>query len=256
MVLLARALVDRAARSPAIDVVYSRPDGGADNDPLEFAPIDTTVADIVRACRRTAGRARRRRDPLRARDEHERRTGDARFWPRSPPPWRAAIVAVADLTFLGDSMPEQRALVDELIAAKLAGRIDAFASWNTTANTVGTAVPEALTVLLAKRAGTFAARAHAQFMLDRYVDDYAFHDFVRPAINDMLAKAGVEDHTYLLPEVAEGIASQNRWLLWQRGLDLLARIYPQYRDAGMTITLPWDRTFETQIDVDLARERR
>jgi hypothetical protein len=26
-------------------------------------------------------------------------------------------------------------------------------------------------------------------------------------------------------------------------------VFPAYRDAGLTITLPWNRTFETQIDV-------
>ena len=34
-------------------------------------------------------------------------------------------------------------------------------------------------------------------------------------------------------------------------LDLLRSIYPAYRDMGLTITLPWDRTFETELDVRL-----
>ena len=251
MVLLSRAFAERAGAVPSVDVVYSRPDGGRDNDPLEFAPIDTTVADIIRAC--GARRVVASSDvTLFVRVTNTSDAQEQAFLAEiAQAVADGRIVAVADLTFLGNALPEQQALVDELLRTKLAGRIDAFASWNTTANTVGTAIPEAVTVLLAKRGHSYDPRAHAQFMLDRYIDDYAFHDFVRPAINDALAKAGVEDHTYLLPDVATSAASENRWLLWQRGLDLLAQIYPQYRDTGMTITLPWDRTFETQIDVGL-----
>jgi len=47
------------------------------------------------------------------------------------------------------------------------------------------------------------------------------------------------------------LASENRALLWPEGLALLARIEPQFRDAGFTITLPWDRTFEAELDVRL-----
>jgi hypothetical protein len=60
------------------------------------------------------------------------------------------------------------------------------------------------------------------------------------------------DTTLLLPQVAREANSDNRAALWPYALDLLAKIYPQYRDAGLTITLPWDRTFETELDVRLA----
>ena len=162
---------------------------------------------------------------------------------------------MADLTFLDSAnLPAQRALVEGMIATGVAGKIDAFASWNTTANTVGTAVPEAIAALVGRRAKAFDPRAHAQFMLDRYADDYAFHAFVRPSINATLGARGVADHTYLLPGDAALTQMQNRAELWPRTVELLATIYPQYRDAGLTITLPWDRTFETQLDVRL-RER-
>jgi hypothetical protein len=56
----------------------------------------------------------------------------------------------------------------------------------------------------------------------------------------------------LLPDAASFAASENRAALWPRALQLLASIYPLYRDMGLTITLPWDRTFETELDVRLA----
>jgi hypothetical protein len=89
-------------------------------------------------------------------------------------------------------------------------------------------------------------------MLDRYADDYAFHDFTRPALNAWLSAHGTPDHTYLEPPLATEAAAENRADLWPRALDLLNAIYPACRDRGLTITLPWDRTFETELDVRLA----
>jgi hypothetical protein len=66
-----------------------------------------------------------------------------------------------------------------------------------------------------------------------------------------LPPRGRADHTYLTPGVAQRVASENRALLWPDGLTLLAQIVPQFRAAGFTITLPWDRTFETEIDLRL-----
>jgi hypothetical protein len=254
MILEAAALARGAEIVPRVRVRYSRADGASFQDPLEFAPIDTTIGAIVRAC----GAERVDHDPdidlfvrvpgTGAEDAGSflAAIGDEARATSGPRP------AVADLTFLAeDDLAQQRALVEGMIADGVAGRIDAFASWNTTANTVGTAVPVAIAALAGRRLGTFDAVAHAQFMLDRYADDYAFHDFVRPALNEALSGWGVTDHTLLLPPDAARVQSLNRSALWRHALALLEAIYPQYRDAGLTITLPWNRTFEAELDVRL-----
>lgn len=254
MALVGAALARQAAFVPRIFVVYSRADGGTVNDPLEFAPIDTTVADLIRTSGAVRVTDRRAADiDLFVRVAGSSASDEAAFVDAiATDVTGSKLAAVADLTFLAtNDYPQQRALVDTLIARKLAGAIAAFASWNTTANTLGTAIPEAIAVAAGKRMGSYNALAHAQFMLDRYVDDYAFHDDTRPAINTALSSEGTTDHTYLLTDVAQRTASRNRADLWPRALDLLQAIYPQYRDAGLTITLPWDRTFETELDVRL-----
>jgi hypothetical protein len=159
---------------------------------------------------------------------------------------------IADLTFLDglSASSEQQRLTKILIDRNLAGAVDGFASWNTTANTVGTAIATALAVGAGKRTHQYDALAHAQFMLDRYADDYAFHQFVRPRLNTELRAEGV-DPTLLPADVAAQVGDENRALLWPQALSLLASIYPQYRDAGLVITLPWQRTFETELDVRL-----
>jgi hypothetical protein len=254
MVLTAAELARAAGFVPRVRVRYSRPDGAAVQDPLEFGPVDATVDAIVRAC------GARRVDGPGDIDLFVRVPGtgagdEARFVDAIAAEAGAAAgprPAVADLTFLAeDDLAQQHELTAALIARGVAGTIDAFASWNTTANTVGTALPEAIAVLAGRASGRYDPAAHAQFMLDRYADDYAFHGFVRPQINAELNATGVADHTYLLPDAATFAASENRAELWPRALDLLRSIYPRYRDMGLTITLPWDRTFETELDVRL-----
>jgi hypothetical protein len=254
MALVGAALAHAAAFRPAIHVVYSQSGGGARNDPLEFAPIDTTVNALIAASggRRAANAAGADID-LFVRVAGTPDSAEAAFVDAIAGDAHAGrLAAVADLTFLApDDFPQQRGLVDELIARRIAGSLAAFASWNTSANTLGTAIPEAIAVAAGERLGTYDARAHDQFMLDRYADDYAFHDFTRPVINAWLSDRGIVDHTFLEPIIAEQTSWENRADLWPRTLTLLAEVYPQYADAGLTITLPWDRTFETELDVRL-----
>jgi len=251
MLLLARAFARNAGWEPRVRVVYSRAGAGQLVDPLEFVPLDTTIRRIIVAC----GARRVDAGPditlfvkvPETNDADERAFEDALADRANA----GAGVAVADLTFLrGGPGDEQRELTEALIARGIAGRVDGFASWNTDANTVGTALPAAIAAGAGRRTGRFDARAKAQFLLDRYIDDYAFHQFVRPTLNAELRARGV-DTDLLVPPLAEETAAENRALLWPHAVDLLERIFPQYRDGGLTITLPWDRTFETEIDVRL-----
>ena len=48
--MLARAFARNVGWAPSVSVSYSRPDGGAVVDRLEYVPIDTTIGQIVAAC--------------------------------------------------------------------------------------------------------------------------------------------------------------------------------------------------------------
>jgi hypothetical protein len=265
LALFSSALAREARIVPRVRVIYSRSDGATVNDPLEFAPIATTIAQLIRTCGGVPARDgavtdvdlfvrvpnTNAADEATFADAIAREASLARGLSRNAP-----LTAVADLSFLAaDDYAQQRQLTEDLIARNVAWRVDAFASWNTVANTVGTALPEAIAVLAGQRLGTYDPRAHARFTLMRYVDDIAFHTVVRPRLNADLNAQGISDHTYLLPDAAQRIASENRAMLWPLGLDLLQRTAPQYRDAGFTITLPWNRTFETELDIRLAPRR-
>lgn len=251
MILVAAALTREAGIVPRVRVIYSRPDGGTVQDPLEFAPVATTIADVI------ASSGGIEVDPsapadvdLYVRVPDTSDADEAAFVAAiAQHPQRAAI---ADLSFLdAGNLAEQRRLMDELVARGVAGLVDAYASWNTTANTVGTAIPEAFAVLDGQRFNTYDARMHLTFTYMRYVDDVLFQKVVRPQLNADLTKAGITDHSYLLPADAQVAAAENDALLRPLALDLLAKIAPAYRALSLSITLPWDRTFETRLDVRL-----
>ena len=251
MVVVARAFARNVGWQPAVRVVYSRPDGGEVQDRLEYVPIDVTIGRLIAAC--GARRVAQAADVVLYVRVPDTNDADESAFENALGTDVAAgtSVTVADLSFLsGGPGAAQRLLTEDLMTRGIAGKIDGFASWNTTANTVGTSLAAALAAGAGRRAGTFDARAQAEFLLDRYIDDYAFHQFVRPELNETLRARDI-DTTLLTPAIARQASSLNRALLWPRALALLAQIFPQYRDAGLTITLPWDRTFETAIEVRL-----
>ncbi len=160
-------------------------------------------------------------------------------------------VALVDLSFEG-SYAEQSSFVARILNDGIAARLDAYAAWNTAANSTGTALAEAIAAGAGRRIGTYDALAHDTFTFVRFVDDGDFHDDVRPELNDWLTARGVSDHTLLIPPIAQRASERDRALLWNDAQRTLQQLYPALHVAAMRIDLPWDRTFETAIHVRLA----
>lgn len=252
MAMVARALARQIGWTPHVAVRYSTSGGAAVNDPLEFAPISTAIDGLIGLC----GGVHDDLEPdmtLFVRVPHTTPADDLSFLLELQSATNANRSALfADLTFLENSYASQAAFAKKLLGSGIAGKLDAYSSWNTNANTVGTAIAEGIAAGVGRRTHRYDALAHAEFTFDRFVDDYAFHDDVRPDLNAWLDLHGVPDHTYLLSDTASQIADRNNVLLWNDARRLLEQLYPQYHIAAIRITLPWERTFETQVDVGLA----
>jgi len=252
MALVAHAFARGAHWTPRVRVVYSTPEGANYQDKLEFAPISTAVESLVALCGGTSVAS----------------DADLTLYVRVPgdtAPQDDALatalrddamagrpVAFADLAFLTNDYASQAAYAKRLLDDGTMARLDAYASWNTNANTVGTALAEAIAAGAGRRTHTYDALAHREFTLNRVLDDVVFHTEVRPELNRTLDAAGVTDHTYLLADVAATTAAQNRSLLWGRAQAVVDRLDPGYHIAAIAIGLPWNRTFETEIDVRIA----
>jgi Protein of unknown function (DUF4127) len=252
MALVAHALARSAGWTPRVVVRYSMPDGAAVQDPLEFGPISTAIDSLIRLC-----------GGVRVGDDAGGDIVLAVRVPRTTPEYNAAFltglsgaiaqkrsVALADLSFL-ESYAAQGNFANQLLDSKIASNLDAYASWNTNANTVGTALAEAIAAGAGRRLGTYDALAHRTFTFVRFVDDYAFHVDVRPGLNAELQSRGI-DRTLLDPSVAAPIAQRNRALLWSDAASILTRLYPGYHVAALQIELPWSRTFETRVSAGIA----
>jgi Protein of unknown function (DUF4127) len=252
MAMVAQALARNAHWLPRVQVRYSRAGGGSYNDPLEYAPIDVAISSLIKLC----GAQRVDSQPdivLYVRVPNPTAAEDASLISAMQSDEQSGVpVAFADLTFLEDRFTDQAAFAEQLLRSGTAAKLDAYSSWNTNANTVGTAVAEAVAAGAGRRTGTYDALAHREFTFNRILDDYAFHDYVRPQLNAALTAEGITDHTYLLPEQAAPVAELNRAALWNRGEAILTQLDPGYHIAAMNITLPWNRTFETEIDAALA----
>ena len=251
MALVAQGLARAVHWTPHIAVYYSRPDGASYQDPLEFAPIGATIQSLIALC----GGVRDDDHPDFTLFVRVPSTGDALdaqlLADIKAQGNEGKSMAFADLSF-EKSYDEQGAFAQQLLQSGAASKLDAYSSWNTAANTIGTALAEAIAANAGRRAHTYNRLAHQTFTFLRFVDDVDFHVKVRPDLNAWLGGQDVDDHTYLLPDVAEKTSQRNRVLLWNDAEETLKQLYPDLHIAALNITLPWDRTFETELDVSLA----
>jgi Protein of unknown function (DUF4127) len=249
--LVAHALARSIGWTPRVAVGYSTPGGASTQDPLEYAPIHVTIDALVRLC----GGVRDDRHPdviLYVRVPYTSAEQDNRLLDTLKGDIaRGRSVALVDLTFLTGSYQAQAAFAQKLVDSGIAGRLDAYSGWNTTANSTGIALGEIVATGVGRRAGRYDPLAHADFMLDRYIDDYLYHTDVRPRIEARLAAQGITAHWYLAPRVWRKANAEVRAAILPLARDLLRRVYPQYRAARLDVWLPWPRTFEIESDLQL-----
>jgi hypothetical protein len=251
MALVAHAIARAATWTPRIGVHYSTPAGALYQDPIEYAPISAAIEALIGVCGAVRDDSESEialyvRVPGTTSSED-----DAFIREMKNDVDRGRSVAFADLSYLA-SYRDQAAFAQRLLASGLASRLDAYASWNTNANTVGTALAEAIAAGAGRRMHTYDALAHRTFTFVRFVDDYAYHDEVRPQLNATLAAQGITDHTLLAPGAAASIEQLDRSLLWNDAVGILSQLDPGYHVAAISIRLPWRRTFETSVDVGIA----
>lgn len=251
MVMVVRAIEDAAGWAPAVKLTYPSATAAQTSDRLEYLPIGETVANLASFLKM----------PVRDDADFELAT----IAPDADPAVSAfdatiearlragAPTAIADLSFLNDDDLTQRRMAESLGEAGLGAKPLAFSSWNTTANTVGTALAEAAATLVGRRFATLDEGAAATFLYERYVDDYGYRLLVRPQLQAQLRGGGFD--TYVLGDAAATGESRARSMLWPVAISIFDEYFkPEgWRDRGTSIYLPWQRTFEVRVDAQLDR---
>jgi len=127
---------------------------------------------------------------------------------------------------------------DNLLVKSLLGnglnldRVYAYAGWNTTGNTLGSAISIGLARYFAEKTQSFNFDNFKKLFLIRLADDWAYQTVIRQKIRAITSKADVE----LLKEELTPFV-----------LNLAKKINLPLSD--FELSFPWDRTFEVEIDL-------
>ncbi len=176
-----------------------------------------------------------------------------------------ANVALADINFdrTGGGDPK---MLEFLLQQPDLGNLLAFAGWNTASNSIGTAVPHANMLLLARQTEENAEHrelAHREFLLHRLVGDYGYHRTIRPKayqLVDALPGATREQLTpeafrvvenYVVRSTKSLVESYFKDTFFERTFKASSKEYKITGLSGVAVTLPWPRVFETSVKLQM-----
>jgi hypothetical protein len=251
MLLLARALRPAGERRERVAAIYADPATADRAMPYEDQPLRETIRRQLM----TAG-AEFEPDPARAtlRLYVLASRGDTSRTLAFADTVTAAMaragansgVAVADVDPRGNVQGGDSVFTEALLRGRRVADLDGYAAWNTAGNAIGTTLAQAL---IRRAAGGAVNRtAQAWFLLDRFVDDYAYHTLVRPALQ-ALSRTRQWSAIGLSPDQAreaEGWATPQLRTQFTRLADVVLPSGCAARD--MVFRLPWDRAFEAEFD--------
>jgi hypothetical protein len=262
-VLLSRSLLVQNRWTPKVRVVWSDPDRAKQFAPFESKPIEDSLRDQLLAAGAVPGTEEDYDYSLYVNVPKPDKDKFAQFGEALGSELDNGLpVAVADINLANDGTSDPR-IFSLLSQNDRANHLLSFAGWNTAGNTMGTAIPASNLYLLARKINADGVRrelAQREFLLHRFVDDYAFHKFVRPAAYELiktLPGASKEETT------GESFSALNEFVR-----DDLAKYTDQYFDEffksktffvqgkeyaireldDVKVWLPWPRAYEVRIE--------
>jgi Protein of unknown function (DUF4127) len=263
-VLVSRALLKRAAWSPAVQIEYSDPTGPGRFASYETKPIKYSLEDQLVASGAHLVAPNERRDYILFVNTPKRSRRTFLVWldrlkdciDHGDP------VAVADINLTREGIADSQ-LMNALLEKGRFMKLMGFAGWNTAGNTLGTVIPAANVYLYAKGSQvTPLVREVAQkeFLLHRYVDDYAYHRFTRPVAYSMILSE-YHDEVYgldyadlndfverdLQKQIDKAFETQFVKQSFNDGQDR----YEIYGIDKVKIFLPWPRAYEVRLQFNL-----
>jgi hypothetical protein len=270
MLLLARALNKHFNRSPKIKAVYSSEELANKAMPFEDRALRETVSFHIKATG--------------SRETESESDADLLFYvyPSRFETGRAASFAaeieskikqnkriiVADIDPKGDVQGGDPKFTAQLERRNLFPEFSGYASWNTAGNTIGTALPQGVIFDLAldklmksKSAANRIWTAQNWFTLNRLLDDFYYHTLTRAEAKKFIVE-NKWSSMRLSDEATEKVenfsSKQMQNYFNQVGKAFFAKrensLQKNVRCANpsnMTFDLPWNRTFEAEIDFQL-----
>jgi hypothetical protein len=269
-VLVSRALLTGADWTPSVKIVYSDPEGRSKFANYESKTIEESLRDQILASGARIARPDEDYDfalyvntPGRSAERFARFLGELVHEVDQGFP-----VSVADINLANDGTSDPE-LFQALWENARMMRLLSFAGWNTAGNTMGTSIPAANVYLLARRLQVDPLQrevAQREFVLHRFVNDYAFHKFTRPQAYRIIDSdpAASRDETYgaNLMQVDEFVRQD-----LQKHLDHFFRdqflgrrffagtgqyVFSELK--GVKVSLPWPRAYEVRLEFTLGAQ--
>lgn len=266
-VLLSRALLRATGWIPKLRIVYSDDAQKTKIANYESKQIQTGIKDQILASGAQIAVGDENFDYTLYVNVPERRPGPFALFQRALTQEvdQGFPVAVADIN-IGKDGTSDAELFETLNQQDRMFKLLSFAGWNTAGNSLGTAIPAANVYLLSRRSNNDPLErelAQREFLLHRFVNDYAYHKITRPqayALIDASPRASREE-TYgeAFDEINDFVAHDLRTHLDRYfNEEFLGRKFyagtQQYEVSGLTdvkIFLPWPRAYEVRLEFRL-----
>ena len=126
-------------------------------------------------------------------------------------------------------------LIEEIFKNGLNGNLLAYSGYNTSANTIGSALIIGLISNFAKKEGMFNEKAHKKLLITRFLDDWGYQANVRKIIQKREDKNFIEELELNLDK-------------FKSFEDKIKNFTKE--DFNVKYILPWKRSFEIEIEVD------
>lgn len=265
-VLISRALLKDAGWTPRVRIVYSDPSKSGDYATFESKPIAESLRDQIFASGARPVSADTAADydlfvnvPKRSSETFQGFLRDLTDELDQNFP-----VCVADINLAKDGTADP-VLFNGLMVKQRMMRLLSFAGWNTAGNSLGTSIPAANVYLLARRLNRNPLErevAQREFLLHRFVNDYAYHKLTRPMAYSLIDRTkGNRDETNepLFSEVQSVVRRDLEKHLEEYFTEQFQgkRFYAgthEYEVEGLQnvkIFLPWPRAYEVRLEFSL-----
>lgn len=270
MLLLARALNRLYKSSPTVKAVYSSEELSNKPMPYEDRALRETVSYHIKATGSREVGGERDADLLfyvyASRFENGRAASFAGEIENQIK--RGKRVIVADIDPKGDVQGGDPKFTEELGKLSIFRELNGYASWNTAGNTIGTTLPQGVVFALAqnkllksKETASRVWTAQNWFTFHRVLDDYYYHTEVRAEAKDFIVR-NKWSTLRLTDEATEKVEDFSRKLM-KTSFEEFSDVYFRQNNgnlqknvecakpSNLSFDLPWNRTFEAEIDFDL-----
>lgn len=266
MLLLARALTKNYKYIPKIKAIYSSEKLKNTVMPFEDRTLAETVSHHIKATGSQETDNERTADILFYVYPSRHESGVAeKFSNEIAKKVKAGRkIIVADIDPIGDVQGGDSVFTEALEKRNVFSSLYGYASWNTAGNTIGTALPHGVVFALGEsvffKNKTIASRvwtAQNWFMINRVLDDYYYHNLVRAKANTYLSGRKLPSATLMNDADNKKVETycleliQNYMDSFLTGYFKKNKKMPCGKPTNLSFDLPWNRTFEADIDFNI-----